>query len=79
MSRHACVRVEAPSIVAASIGGVGAQPASPLGDDPAKFDQLFDSAYQRRDVAFVEAAVSDDVRFKPAPPPDTTRGTRSRW
>src|SRR5438067_1914833 len=49
-----------------------AQPASPLGDDPAMFDRLFDAAYLRRDVAFVEAAVADDVRFKPAPAPDAT-------
>ena len=46
-----------------------AQPPSPLGDDPTKFDQLLDDAYLRRDVAFVEAAVADDVRFKPAPAP----------
>jgi hypothetical protein len=42
---------------------VGLQPPSPLGDDAAKFDQLLDSAYLHRDVAFIEAAVADDVHY----------------
>jgi TonB family protein len=33
-----------------------AQPASPLGADAASFDQLLESAYLRRDVAFVATA-----------------------
>ena len=34
-----------------------------MGDDVAKFDQLLDTAYLHRDVAFIEAAVADDVHY----------------
>ena len=46
---------------------VAGQAPSPLGDDPAQFDQLFDSAFLRRDVAFIEAAAADDVVFAVVP------------
>src|SRR5262249_44203411 len=49
------------------LASVGLQTPSPLGDDAAKFDQLIDSAYFHRDVAFVEAAVADDLVFGISP------------
>ena len=39
------------------------EPASVLGDDPMQFDQLLDSAFLRHDVAFLQAATADDMRF----------------
>src|SRR5205814_10261487 len=56
-----------------------AQPPSPLGDDPTKFDQLLDDAYLRRDVAFVEAAVADDLRFAIEPGPNARAWTRQQF
>ena len=44
--------------------------------DAATFDQLFESAYLRRDVAFVEAAVADDVSFAVDPGPNARPMTK---
>jgi TonB family protein len=49
--------------VAALIFGTPQTAMSPLGDDPTQFDQLLDGAYLHRDVAFIQAAVADDVRY----------------
>jgi hypothetical protein len=48
------------------------QATSPLGDDAAKFDQLLDIAFSRHDVAFVEAAVAEDLVFGILVEPDAT-------
>jgi TonB family protein len=40
-----------------------AQVPSGLGEDPAQFDQLIDSAFARRDAGFIDAVVVEDVRF----------------
>jgi len=34
-----------------------------LGDDPSTFDQQMDTAYLKRDVAFIAAVAADDMRF----------------
>jgi len=54
----------------------GAQALSPLGADAASFDQLLENAYLRRDVAFVEAAVIDDVTFAADPDPKAKAWTK---
>ena len=54
----------------------GAQALSPLGADAASFDQLLENAYLRRDVAFVEAAVIDDVTFAADPDPNAKAWTK---
>src|SRR5437868_2632975 len=46
------------------------QGASPLGDDPSRFDQLLEAAYLHRDVIFVEAAVADDLAYVLGPEND---------
>jgi len=55
-----------------------AQPASPLGADATTFDELLESAYLRRDVAFVEAATADDLRYMPEPGPNSTAWTKQQ-
>ena len=54
----------------------GAQALSPLGADAASFDQLLENAYLHRDVAFVEAAVTDDVTFAADPDPNAKAWTK---
>jgi len=56
--------------------GPRAQAPSPLGADAASFDQLLENAWLRRDVAFVEAAVADDLRFAIEPGPHARAWTR---
>jgi len=46
-----------------SVAAVGQQPANPLGDDPAKFDEKVESASLHNDLAFFQTVLSDDVRF----------------
>jgi TonB family protein len=56
-----------------------AQPGSPLGADAGSFDQLLESAYLRRDVAFVEAAVADDLSFALEPGPSAKAWTKQQF
>jgi len=59
--------------------GPRAQAASPLGADAASFDQLLENAWLRRDVAFVEAAVADDLRFAIEPGPTAKAWTKQQF
>lgn len=58
--------------------GLAEQAVSVLGDDPTKFDQLFDAAILRRDVAFIEAAAAADARFTNAPEPGAAALNRAQ-
>jgi hypothetical protein len=52
-----------------------------LGDDPSKFDTQVESAMLKKDVAFLQGVLAEDVRFTHGPRPDGTRMVwdRARW
>lgn len=52
------------------------QAVSPLGADAASFDALLENAYLHHDVAFVDAAVADDVSFAVDPDPNAMAWTK---
>jgi len=54
-------------VTALLFGQAQASVLSPLGEDPANFDQLLETAYLHRDVEFAEAAVAEDLRYMLSP------------
>jgi TonB family protein len=50
----------------------GQSPSSVLGENPWKFDELVDKALLARDIAFLQNAVADDMKWAPEAPPHAT-------
>lgn len=56
--------IAVPIVLAVLVCAASAQTASnPLGDDPAKFDEKVEAAALHNNLAFFQAALSDDARF----------------
>jgi hypothetical protein len=56
-------------------------PSNPLGNEPAKFDEKLESAMLHKDVAFLQSALADDVRFTHGTGPNGTHNVwdKARW